>query len=93
MPVDLIPVLAVAGPDAHLAIKLMRWVRLLRGAVKPEDQYPFVVFHAKGLDEKAVAMLREAAGPGIIFTTPSEVYEHGYAPSANYQFRSKGAAA
>lgn len=85
---DILPVLAVAGPDAHLAIKLLRWVRLLRGAVKPEDQYPLVVFHAKGLDEKAVEMLREAAGPGIIFTTPPEVYEYGYAPSANYQFRS-----
>lgn len=85
---DLIPVLAVAGPDAHLAMKLLRWMRLLRGAAKVEDHGRLIVFHAKSLDEKTVAALRDAAGPDLPFATPPEVYEHGYAPSANYQFRS-----
>jgi hypothetical protein len=85
----LIPILAVSAPDAHLAIKLLQWIALMSRA-RPAIAQPLIVFHAKSLDAKIVARLHAAAEgiqPPPTFATPPEIYEHGYAASANYQFR------
>ncbi len=86
--VPLVAVLAVSRPDFHLAKKLLRWIGELAWAGAP--QFPLVVFHTKALTESQVDELQHAAAniaPCAMLRTPPELYERGYAPSANYQFR------
>lgn len=86
--IEIVAVLAVSRPDFHLAAKWLKWVSFLSRGATP---YPLVVLHTKALTDsqrqELVDSSRLFAGP-IEFSTPPELYEHGYSASANFQFRS-----
>lgn len=86
----LVALLAVAHPDFHLAKKWLRWAAQLSHLEAPKDRRQLIVYGSKALTEPMWEALREAANgiqPPPDFHATPEIYERGYAPSANYQFR------
>lgn len=83
-----IVVLPVARPDFHLAVKLLRWCARLRTRATPVDDYQLIVYGTKALEPSQWSLLHDAAsGLNATLLSPPELFEQGYAPSANYTFR------
>ena len=86
---EVVAVLSVSHSDFHLAKKWLQWVRELAQAGDAEP-YQLIVFGSKAMTEEMWQQLRDCANgiqPAPVFRATPEVYERGYAPSANYMFR------
>lgn len=83
-----VPVLAVSHADFHLAVKWLRWAS--RMAQESKVEIPLRVWASKALNEEHIAVLTaalEGIGSNNVVKQAPELFEKGYAPSANYQFR------
>lgn len=85
-----IVVLAVARPDYHLAVKWLKWAAML-SRMEGASKYGLVVWYTQALSLKQVQDMTDIGndfhGVQIQFQHTPELYERGYAPSANYMFR------
>lgn len=81
----MITVLPVARPDFHLAMKWLRWVRILSG----QHCGPVVIFAAKSLGNSELEQLGVAAPSCAVLRVNPEYFEHpelGYSAMANHMF-------